>query len=52
MQTVTEKIFKLAPPGGLFDETTLCNRCPETMRPKMLSAKIREYAPVNQQLEP
>jgi len=23
MQTLTEKIFKLAPPGGLFDESVV-----------------------------
>lgn len=29
MQTVTEKVFKLAPPGGLFDETVLSNLFPD-----------------------
>lgn len=28
MQTVTEKVFELAPPGGLFDETVLRNLFP------------------------
>lgn len=29
MQTLTEKVFKLAPPGGLFDETVVRNVFPE-----------------------
>lgn len=29
MQTVTEKVFKLAPPGGLFDETVIHNLFPD-----------------------
>ena len=29
MQTVTEKLLRLAPPGGLFDETVLCNLFPK-----------------------
>ena len=29
MQTLTEKIYKLSPPGGLFDETVIRNLFPE-----------------------
>jgi len=29
MQTLTERAFQLAPPGGLFDETVICNLFPE-----------------------
>jgi len=29
MQTLTEKIFRLAPPGGLFDETAVRNSFPD-----------------------
>jgi hypothetical protein len=29
MQTLTEKIFELAPPGGLFDETVIRNQFPD-----------------------
>lgn len=29
MQTITEEVFKLAPPGGLFDETVLRNLFPD-----------------------
>jgi hypothetical protein len=29
MQSLTEKVFKLAPPGGLFDETVICNLYPD-----------------------
>ena len=28
MQTLTERIFALAPPGGLFDQTVVCNLFP------------------------
>lgn len=28
MQSLTEKVFKLAPPGGLFDETVVHNLFP------------------------
>ncbi|MBI3370783.1 MAG: hypothetical protein HY017_03355 [Betaproteobacteria bacterium] len=30
MQTVTERVFKLAPPGGLFDETVIHNLFPDS----------------------
>ena len=30
MQNVTEKVFKLAPPGGLFDETVIYNLFPDS----------------------
>jgi len=30
MQTLTEKIFALSPPGGLFDETVIVNLFPES----------------------
>jgi hypothetical protein len=30
MQTLTEKIFHLAPPGGLFDETVISNLFPDS----------------------
>jgi hypothetical protein len=30
MQTLTEKIYHLAPPGGLFDETVIINLFPES----------------------
>jgi hypothetical protein len=30
MQTITEKVFKLAPPGGLFDETVIHNLFPDS----------------------
>ena len=30
MQNVTEKIFELAPPGGLFDQTVICNLFPDS----------------------
>lgn len=29
MQSITEKVFKLAPPGGLFDETVISNIFPK-----------------------
>ncbi len=29
MQTLTEKVFRLSPPGGLFDETVIRNLFPE-----------------------
>lgn len=29
MQTLTEKVFKLAPPGGVFDETVISNLFPD-----------------------
>lgn len=30
MQTLTERVFKLAPPGGLFDETVIHNLFPDS----------------------
>ena len=30
MQTVTERVFQLAPPGGLFDETVIRNLFPDS----------------------
>jgi len=30
MQRLTERVFKLAPPGGLFDETVICNLFPDS----------------------
>ena len=30
MQNLTEKVFKLAPPGGLFDETVIHNLFPDS----------------------
>ena len=30
MQTLTEKVFKLAPPGGVFDETVIGNLFPDS----------------------
>jgi len=30
MQTITERVFKLAPPGGLFDETVIHNLFPDS----------------------
>jgi len=32
MQNLTEKVFKLAPPGGLFDETVIHNLFPDSSR--------------------
>ncbi len=32
MQSLTEQIFKLAPPGGLFDETVIGNLFPESSK--------------------
>ena len=29
MQSLTESVFKLAPPGGLFDETVVANLFPD-----------------------
>ncbi|MCX6903055.1 MAG: hypothetical protein NTW03_06175, partial [Verrucomicrobia bacterium] len=29
MQSLAEEVFKLAPPGGLFDETVICNLFPD-----------------------
>ncbi len=29
MQTLTEKVFRISPPGGLFDETVIRNLFPE-----------------------
>ena len=30
MQNLSEKVFKLAPPGGLFDETVVLNLFPDS----------------------
>ena len=32
MQSLTEKVFKLAPPGGVFDETVIHNLFPDSSR--------------------
>ena len=29
MQSISENVFKLAPPGGLFDETVIRNLFPD-----------------------
>ncbi|MFC1706805.1 hypothetical protein ACFL59_08290 [Planctomycetota bacterium] len=32
MQTLTERVMELSPPGGLFDETVVCNLFPQHSR--------------------
>jgi hypothetical protein len=32
MQQLSERVFKLSPPGGLFDETVLKNLFPEATK--------------------